>query len=525
MFQQLSPLLLAPTLTLAQLPFSNNSQPNLSQKLTMYAKPAVVRVEAKCSGTYRYEDKDYSLNTVNRGTGFLIDPSGYIATNFHIVDCKDNLLQKLVKELEAEKSDAPSRAKVKREAELKESSSNLKVYLPNVEEGALPSEIKARGTPFDEKNGKDVAIIKIEVENAPVLKLGNSESVELLDPIFVLGYPSAADVVYGKGSGAEASVTEGKVSNPNKTLASGVPVLQADVQIGAGSSGSPVINERGEVIGMITFTGSGASDRDRLQVPFAMRTSTIREFMRQAGAVNNQAVTDRLYRQGLEFFWKGDARGAKAKFEAVKQLFPQHSEVERLIGESEQQIAENWDNTDYRLWLAILGGVVVLLAGAYWLRRKPTSQRVLAVETMGATVETPAVPPAAPAPPSSLPAETVASVQPYVELRNQQGQELRLYLQQNRHRIGRDRDWSDIDIPDSGWEVISRHHATIGKEGNDYRIYDGDGTTPSTNGVFLNGTRIDPNKGHLLKEGEKLQIGGEPHNQVTLIYYNPASSS
>ncbi len=118
---------------------------------------------------------------------------------------------------------------------------------------------------------------------------------------------------------------------------------------------------------------------------------------------------------------------------------------------------------------------------------------------------------------------TVIGTQPFVELANQDGQVRRFYLNKERHHLGRDRDWSDLCIPDDGWEVASRHHAVLEKEGTDYRIYDGDRLNPSTNGTFLNKAPITSQEGHLLRDGDQLQIGYDPRNQIILTYSNPRS--
>jgi ABC-type multidrug transport system ATPase subunit/pSer/pThr/pTyr-binding forkhead associated (FHA) protein/ABC-type multidrug transport system permease subunit len=59
------------------------------------------------------------------------------------------------------------------------------------------------------------------------------------------------------------------------------------------------------------------------------------------------------------------------------------------------------------------------------------------------------------------------------------------------------------------------------RDGEDYCIYDGDGEKPSTNGLFLNRTRITPVKGYPLKHGTELRIGQNPRNQIRLTYRNP----
>ncbi len=114
---------------------------------------------------------------------------------------------------------------------------------------------------------------------------------------------------------------------------------------------------------------------------------------------------------------------------------------------------------------------------------------------------------------------TVVGTEPYIVL-NKQGQLLRFKLSRDNYKLGRDRDWSDLDIPPD-WEVISRHHAILRKEGEDYRIFDGDGQHPSTNGIFLNHARINAARGYLLQNGAQLEIGQDPQNHILLTYFNP----
>ncbi|MGB6299987.1 MAG: ATP-binding cassette domain-containing protein [Rivularia sp. (in: cyanobacteria)] len=113
---------------------------------------------------------------------------------------------------------------------------------------------------------------------------------------------------------------------------------------------------------------------------------------------------------------------------------------------------------------------------------------------------------------------TVVRPEPYLELNNQ-GQILRLYLRENEHRLGRGLEWADLDVP-VGWEVVSRKQAVLIKEGKGYRLFDGDRTKPSRNGILINGIRIDAS-GCLLKDGLQLQIGQSIHNQVQLTYCDP----
>lgn len=375
------------------------------------------------------------------------------------------------------------------------------------------------------------------MNNAPALTVGSRKEVQILDPVIALGYPFAADINFielvknilsdeksDDKSANEATVTTGQVANPNKKLSNGSPVLQIDVSVSKGSLGSPVVNQQGEVIGLVTFQGNGQEDTNG--IPFAVTAATIREFIGQAGTTNEPGVVDELYRKGLDLYWQGDYRQAKAKFADVKNLFPQHSEVDRLIRECDQKIAEDWRKVNYPLWIlgigAIAGGpllVYFLLKGrSSGVAKQPISkphrpkQRTLNKIVTGVT--------------SIFNSKTITSAQPMLELRNQNQQVLRFGLHQDEHKLGRDRSWSDLYIKeDEGWEVISRCHAILRQEGKDYRFFDGDGQKPSSNGTFINKTPIDPVKGHLLKDGDEIEIGQYPHNKVLLTYFNPTNKS
>jgi len=537
---------IAPILFFSQIPgISKNSQLEPNQRLTMYSKPAVVRILAGCFGTYTYEGRSYSFLSGGSGSGYFVDPNGYIVTNAHVVNlaeggentCKERLFDNLVRKLTGE-SDLANVSQLRKETIRQNSALNddfvfrNEVVLPNGD--SFKFEVKERGLPVvgpDRKDiGKDVAVIKVEVTNAPVLKLGDSTTVEIQDPIVVLGYPGAADVtsILSSKSFLEASALDGKVANSNKTLQNGSPVLQLNVTVAPGSSGGPVLNQQGEVIGMITFGGSGWDEETGF--PYAIPTSTILEFTRKSGAANEEGSTGLLYREGLDLYWNQDYEGAKTKFEAVKGLFKQHSEVDKLIQVSEQKNAERWKSKSYIPLLAGLAIALLGMLGAYFIVRRrstPSFAGVSADEqdfvdrSVEATERQQSHSPPVGTPQtrtvmSSVPRgkDTVLSIpQAVLELKNYEGQIQQFELKGNQHRLGRDRQWADFKVPETGWDVLSKRHAILKQENNSYRIYDGDGVALSTNGVLVNGTRVSAG-GHLLNSGDQIQIG-EDYNQVT----------
>ena len=232
---------------------------------------------------------------------------------------------------------------------------------------SFPFEIKSYGAPVGQ--GKDVAVIKVEVKNAPILKLGDSDKVQLQDHISVFGYPGAADTsqcgALSRKSALEASITDGRVS-AKKSAADNSPILQISAPATHGNSGGPVISDKGEVIGMLTFRGDTVGGQEVSGFAFVVPTSTVMEFVRQAGTSNEEGIVDSRYREGLDYYWEGYYSKAITKFEEVKRLFPQHSETDLLIRDSQQSISEGKERSALfsgALGFIVIGGGLLLLVG------------------------------------------------------------------------------------------------------------------------------------------------------------------
>jgi hypothetical protein len=92
---------------------------------------------------------------------------------------------------------------------------------------------------------------------------------------------------------------------------------------------------------------------------FVVASNTAKEFLQ--GVTNELGPADVAYREGLEFYWTDQFKSAISKFEEVKRLFPQHSEVDRLIQSSQQAIAEGKDRSGFSSWWLIGGGIALVL--------------------------------------------------------------------------------------------------------------------------------------------------------------------
>lgn len=153
------------------------------------------------------------------GSGVIIDEAGYILTNNHVVGEADKIMVRLSDGREFE-------------AEIK---------------GADPR--------------SDLAVIKIPAEDLPVATLGDSNELELGEWVMAIGNPFGFAI-----GGAQPTVTVGVVSALDRTLPFSqrtgrrlVGLIQTDAAINPGNSGGPLVNLKGEVIGIntaiITTTG------------------------------------------------------------------------------------------------------------------------------------------------------------------------------------------------------------------------------------------------------------------------------
>jgi serine protease Do len=161
------------------------------------------------------------------GSGFIIEPDGTILTNNHVVANAEKIIVKLQDDREFE----------------------------------------ARVVGTDAKT--DIAVIKINANNLPVVPLGDSEQLQVGEWVVALGSPF----------GLANTVTAGIVSAKGRWIGAGPydSFIQTDASINPGNSGGPLINLRGEVVGMNTaiFSRTGAN----IGIGFAIPISLVKELL------------------------------------------------------------------------------------------------------------------------------------------------------------------------------------------------------------------------------------------------------
>lgn len=107
-----------------------------------------------------------------------------------------------------------------------------------------------------------------------------------------------------------------------------------------------------------------------------------------------------------------------------------------------------------------------------------------------------------------------------ISLRNNQGQTLKPFeLAKDVHRLGRDPKKADLIVPEKdNWMMVSGCQASFVKEGNNYRIYDGDQVKSSSNRLFFNNSLITPKQGLLLQDGMVVTVGTLARNHIIITY-------
>ena len=175
--------------------------------LVLTASPAVADVPSPREVAARITPAVVSIAAYDQwgepfttGTGFLVDDQGTFVTNYHVI----------------------------------EGAASLKVELAT---GEQFTRVYSLVTDAE----RDIAILRIPAEQTTAAVLGSDRELEVGDTVFVMGNPLGLDRTFSNGMVSA------------KRLIDGTETIQVTAPISPGSSGGPVMNERGEVIGIATW--------------------------------------------------------------------------------------------------------------------------------------------------------------------------------------------------------------------------------------------------------------------------------
>jgi len=217
--------------------------------LTRKVWPSVVQVLVSSYGPRedRGADRGDANVVVGRqestGSGFVIDPDGYIITNAHVVSGARRV--QIV--LPADNADGTLKTAL-----------SGRTYLLTARIVGITTEL-------------DLALLKVDGQKLPALPLATYSQVRQGETVFAFGSPI----------GMRNSLTHGLVSAVARQIDPDSPLIyvQTDAPINPGNSGGPLVNIRGEVVGVNTFIVSQSGGNEGLG--FAVPSATIRTVFRQ----------------------------------------------------------------------------------------------------------------------------------------------------------------------------------------------------------------------------------------------------
>lgn len=196
------------------------------------------------------------------GSGFILSADGFVMTNAHVIEGADEVMVTL----------------------------------------ADKREFKAKIVGSDKRT--DVAVVKIEATGLPSVKIGDANRMRVGEWVMAIGTPF----------GLENTVTAGIVSAKQRDTGDYLPLIQTDVAINPGNSGGPLINMRGEVVGINSqiYSRSGGFQGISFAIPIdeAIRVS---DQLRTIGRVTRGRIgvqIDQVSKEVAESIGLGKPQGA-----------------------------------------------------------------------------------------------------------------------------------------------------------------------------------------------------------------------
>jgi S1-C subfamily serine protease len=370
------------------------------QKLDMVLREMNNRPERYFQTTFNYIKQPEQITA--SGSGFFITSNGYVATNCHLIERDENFIRRqfiltAFRQISEASIAALENAWATRFTEQQRSllyttyasvySRLFSMILYDVKRNiyvVYRSDRGERGSDTVKKPativvqgqsmpGKDIAILKIQVPaEMPMLTLAPAELPQVGQQLYVYGYPGPVtnnDFVSAE-SAIEPTLTTGIISAIKKSVG-GWPLIQMDANINHGSSGGPVCNDKGEVVGLTTFGSLENNGGLAAGLNFAVPVSILDEFLDSAGIRPVPSSVTRFFADALGFYEAHQYRNALYLFEKVGRLNPQYPGINTYIADCTRKIdgkGNKLSPIERLLIIFCLIGLLIAGIGAWWVR-------------------------------------------------------------------------------------------------------------------------------------------------------------
>lgn len=522
-------------------------EPLNEEQMTAYrTRPAVVLIYSGMSVKVALNNgQTFDVPNYGSGSGFFVNPNGYLVTNGHVVDTfqkytrdKDAYAQKVMNNFIVNRIIMDYKQKHGREPGQKELNTEYmkftKRFEPRIANHSginyvllsnskyFRFEVK-KFSPSIPEGGKDIAVLKIERTNCPVIMLGDSSKLALQQPVFTIGFPAVVDPqrfpLLGKENTLTASITRGSISALKRDY-KGMSVIQHDSATSPGNSGGPTVDIKGRVIGVHSYA---AREYDGFK--FCVPIDTAKEFIRETGIETNvMSDFSTVFNKLMDSVWNEDWFGAHSHVSTALAYMENEPDLKTLQTMILRKISEMgffekiWRQNKIIVIIAAVLVVLILVVLKMVFASsgsEPTPQAKPADVPKGEPTASPDPAPAH-SPPAQKGQETVDQDPNGTRLEEASSGTVTVILSGESTGsfavkpggaiVGRDPALVDILVRS---DIVSKTHLKIIPQDNTFKLVD----LGSTNGTYVNGEKISE---ATVATSDQVQLGKK--GEVKLVF-------
>ena len=338
------------------------------EELVSVVKPAVVRIIGRVEGTasiapFKIDLKNFTVKTIPNekplvipikmeftGSGFVVNPDGYILTNSHVVSdytVKTSVTEPVVDLILSLEERSLTQADIKKINDEKTNEDGFEFgreileYVINESSFTINKTITVLNPISGEKDStklvndgfhaeivylnenwnvddKDIAILKIKEDNLPSLRFGDSNEIVVGSQVYVFGFPSNAE--FNRNSLLEATFTKGVVNAIKNSATNDFRIFQTDAKMSTGSSGGPLFDDDGRVTGLISFMTNSDDQQNGDNFAFAIPIEVAKKPLSDNFIMNDDGTFAPHFRAGIALLHNRHCERAIEEFTLAKSV-------------------------------------------------------------------------------------------------------------------------------------------------------------------------------------------------------------